>query len=183
MNKINRYEGAVFTISVINWNSFLIHKWRSFKTLHNEHHMCYITQNVCVGPEKGRVYNNVLLALETAVLWRMHSPVVTGKTSVLWPRGCGEDRWAGIAPAVTVGRALLESAGARRLAASVVGQILLMAIARTLSESASTRKLASLTPRRSRCSWVHWIPSTPDAFLLYVASYLGSELLCFTLTS
>jgi hypothetical protein len=70
-----------------------------------------------------------LLDLKRGVLVMIRSSIVAGKTAVLWPHGRNEDRWPDIAPAARVMRALSESAALGSSLLSVVGWVVLAAIA------------------------------------------------------
>jgi hypothetical protein len=70
-----------------------------------------------------------LLALKRGILVMMLGSIVAGKTAMLQPCGCNEDRPPHIAPAVRVVRVLSDSAALGSSLLLVVGRVVLAAVA------------------------------------------------------
>jgi hypothetical protein len=121
--------------------------------------------------------------------WRPLDRVRIGpeKGSRLPVLGSNEDHWIDTAPAARLVWMLSESTGARKLIASVVGRIVLVADAWGLSESAGASSQSGRQPlcedsrgplvlvifSYSLYEWyssVHWMLGTRDTRLLYFAS-------------
>jgi hypothetical protein len=98
-------------------------------------YLCGNTDRIFVCPEKGRFVTMFLLALKRGV------PMMGGQPCCHWEdhralaalkiarTGRNEDRWRDVAPVAKIVRTLLESVGSRKLAASLVGWIVLAAVA------------------------------------------------------